>query len=436
MRRYLFLIVPMLVLVACSSAEPVVDTAASSPIDDTSVESMLDDIAVSQDTAETVETAPEVVVEETTEDTVAETTVDTAQDVQLADARVSGHITNLSAGMSVPRGTTVYLHVFDETGDQNMLEAQTAIDGRFIFPDATIQPGNGYMATTMFQGGVFSSDMIRADADTESLDLTLEVYSASDDPTTIRITGVMAQITSVGDSLQVVERIQFVNDADTMYTNLHHGYSLRIDLPPGASVPHMDETSGLVVADDGNTLYDTEPVMPGEPHVVLIAYELPAGVEINRQFVYPFTGTYDLFIDGDALEVTEGDLSYVSDIPDGERTYASYSTTLSSAPSEALTFTVDAAAGSPFSQQNVAMAMMAIGASFLLIGGGMYARTSFFPARQAVSVTDRRAELIKTLAALDEQYEKGTITAKIHQSRRNALKAELAELIQSEGERD
>ncbi len=213
---------------------------------------------------------------------------------------VTGKITNGTAAASPPANISVTLLINHDNATVQHMDTQTAADGSFQFTDVPIVMGYDYVTAALYRDHIFNSAFLVSNASTTTLNLPINIYELTEDPSVLSISGSEAQLSVQGSTLEVRQVLRFHNSSDRLYTtskDLGDGRfgSVLISLPPGAQVVSLDNQTRYIVSPTDSTVLDTTPVLPGDAHVVIIAYIIPYDSQaalIEQPMNYPFEGKH------------------------------------------------------------------------------------------------------------------------------------------------
>jgi len=358
---------------------------------------------------------------------------------------VGGTVVNKSEGGSVPADLALNLHVIssDQSTQAQTFEGTVNPDGSFQFDNVPIQAGWQYLITTLYQDTAFNSDVITADAAQPQLDIPLSIYEVTHDPADIQINGLLMMVQSAqANQLQVVQIASFSNTSDRAFTRASDGTSVSMRLPAGAT--YQDFSGGsYLVSSDGMDIADTQPVLPGDSHVMHVAFTAPYSgtADFAQTLDYPLNGQVEVLVDNSGISVSGSGISALGTRQLGSQSYMSYGGVFTRAAGESLSYGIGGATQTttttPGSNGFSTIAYMLIGAGLLAIGAAfgffMRERTSPNPAANRQANLNPNA-LIKQIADLDLSYQNGEIAEAQYQKQRSVLKARLVALMKDQAE--
>jgi hypothetical protein len=353
---------------------------------------------------------------------------------------VRGQVVNGTQGSAPVSGLSVTLRVFDSEFNEESIETTVNEDGSFVIEDVPIAPERAYIATTSYQDRTFSSAMISGETSDGVLELPITVFETTSDASAISINGVVAQITEAENSLQVAQILSFSNASDRVFSldetvsgNVHP--SVSVPLPAGARILNTaDETDRYVLSSDGSTLLDTQPVRPGQDHIVHVIYSLPydGSTEVELALDYALEGEVRLLVEPGGIRVSSEQLPLLGTESMGNLVMETYGGDLSLPAGAILSYEISGSTASQtvVSQPNnlLPYALIAAGSLSILVSAALY----YFGRRtpSPAGADDRlRQVLIEQIAELDELNQNGQIDAAAYTAHRKRLKARLSSLM-------
>jgi mono/diheme cytochrome c family protein len=378
-------------------------------------------------------------------------------DAPSTDARpvtVSGRVSNRSAGGEVPAGLVVTLRTFDPLtmtplADRDRTAVITA-DGTFDFGDVPMEQGRVVIAAVNYNDRNFASGFVEPPAPDAApvLDLPIELYELTDDPSVVTIRGGVTRLRVVGDSVEVQQLYQFINTSDRLYTSLERGtdgqYSaVEIALPPGAVVLGFDDERAYTIADDGSRVYDMRPLLPNEQRLTVVSYllEYTGALEVEYPLYYALDGQVRFLLQPESVTLTSDDLPFMAQETVGGEAYQVYGAVLQRDAGTLMRYALSgeglqAAVGVEQGGQVVSAETLPLifGVVAAVLGLGLLLAWWLMRRRPAQSdegdtPDSEIARLAREIAALDEQHEKGEINHDLWHAERNHRRARMAELM-------
>ncbi len=360
---------------------------------------------------------------------------------------VSGQVINGTRGAALPADLEVELHSVDRAFNDIVLKTKPDADGKFVFKDVPISAERSYFTAAVIDGRYFASDPIVGDPRAPTLELPFKIYERTADPSVLKVSNVVTQVSPDGDSLFVVQIIRFENTSDRIFSTdepvgADRFASVRVQLPDGAILLGFAIDEARYHVENG-VITDTQPVYPESRHIVHYRYRLPyqpSGTRLALKLQPRIDGIINLFVNPTDLKVTAqaGDQSLPAQGVQGGSDFMLYGGTFQLPPGTTLVYTLSGAlpqplvAEAPITAPNGSLQPFAIAlivGGLLLIGIGLVllvrGTRSMAPARD-------QQQLIAALAQLDEQYRQGKLSQAAYARKRAALKAQLAKLMREE----
>jgi hypothetical protein len=220
---------------------------------------------------------------------------------------VTGTVISGSAGLGVPAGLPVTLHIAhaDKPGafptKTSKWDMALSVDNTFRFENIPALPGDLAFVTASFQGVVQGSPLIPLANEQSSLTIPVTLYAPTGDPgviTLIRVQHILDFNTP--GFMQVLATYDYKNVSDRLYlsdrkTDGNQPVSVEIPLPIGARAIAFSTQPLDRFALGGNLnariVQDTSPVLPGEVHEIIFSYQVPyeGGAPIDQDYPYATT---------------------------------------------------------------------------------------------------------------------------------------------------
>lgn len=356
----------------------------------------------------------------------------------------TGLVTNASSGSPVAEGQRVLLYVVNQSFEEEVLETFTDTEGRYRFEDVPVRRGWHYLVSVQYGDGFFTGGMVAGTPDNPDADMPVSVFDVTDDPAVIVIDDVLTQVIPVEGGLQFVQIFRFTNTSDLLFLTGEaiddtRNVSVRVSLPAGVQVTAFEDQRRYVLADDGRTVLNTQPVFPGDRHIVHVSYVLPdnSPVQISQPLHYRLSGSVQIIAPDmlriDAPQLTTGS----SEIINGN-TFRTYGGSLNLDAGASLQYSISRTTVSTLDTTTLAAAVLAGMGTLALLGAFvLYWRSQRGtpqpqPVPAAASGADLQAQiddLVTQIADLDREQRAGNISAAAYQERRGQLKARLAALM-------
>lgn len=371
-------------------------------------------------------------------------------EVEAAVGTATGQISNETAGGNVPADLTVTLNVLDAEFNNAPRETVSQADGNYTFENVPVQADFSYIVTVRYAGRVFGSDLIQGDAATDGgLNLPVTIYELTDDAGSIRIAGMVSQITVVEDTLQVAQVVSFQNVSDRAYsTNVavdedRYG-SVRLTVPSGAQVVSVtSDDSRYALASDGLAVIDTAPVLPNSEHLVQVVYRLPytGQAQIEQVVEYAVSGPMRLLVTPSSLQVSSEQFEALDAQTLNGIVYQSYGVSVPLVVGDTVRYSLTGGtvsstpAGVISANQLIPSALIGLGVVAVLVAGFLYWRGRQTPVPAQAEPADNQLlidGLIREIAELDAAYSSGQLSEATYRKRRERLKSRLSELMDSD----
>ena len=329
-----------------------------------------------------------------------------------APASVTGTVRSGTVSAVVPAGLQINLFGFD--GEQEAIRQSVAADarGEFRFDPVEIAPGRLFFTTVEYQGVLFRSELAHAPADSSPLELPLTIYETSSNPGGLTVERLHVLIDfPEEDLIRVLELWVLANPSDRVIVS-----PLEIPLPPGAvnlTFEQGELGERFELTEQG--FVDREPIPPGSGiDQLAFAFDLPAAARFEQQVQQPVQAV-TVLVPAEGARVSGLEDRGVQDLGGlPMRNYIGGPLD----PGELLSFRVSGAVGS-----SPAMESTLIGAA-ALVGSGLLALRWWKPGKpQRLPAPENTDEIIRAIARLDDEFERGEIDKADYQPQRAALKA-------------
>ena len=362
---------------------------------------------------------------------------------------VSGTVTNSTAGGVVPADLALSLHILSADGQSEVqtLTGTVGAGGSYRFADVPFTRDAQYVVTAAHGGAVYNSEVVVGDPASPQLDLPLSIYDVADDPASISVNGIlmMLQPDTQPGLLSVVEIVSFTNTSDRAFLRQDGTTpaSVSVRLPPGAVYQDFSGGSYQLSA-DGSEISDTQPVLPGDEHVMHLVFTIPTSgtVSLAQSLSYPLNGQLEIMVPSDTLSVSGSEISTLGTRQMGDRSFTSFGGTYNRPAGGQVEFQVSGAANS--ASASASTAVVPVGgisvAAYALIGVGLLAigaAFGFFLRERTGSARNGNAranKLIRQIADLDMRYEQRKISVNHYNVKRQALKDELTALLKAQAQ--
>ncbi len=364
---------------------------------------------------------------------------------------VSGTVINGSGG-EVPPGTTVTLHGFEHATDASSTNttpqevvtetAETDANGTFTFNNVAIPQGRIFLAEASYQGTVFQSGPVVADAGASELTIPdITVYDSTTDSGGLVVEQLHVSFDmAVDGGVQVFELFTISNSSDKAFVFSTDGSSLPfMPLPEGAS------NVGLELSQNSAPIMPTESgdyaLPPSQDFYSIIAFfNMPYdnSLELTQPLALPVSS---------ALIIVPEGIKVKSDILTDEglqqtqqganvQVYSSSSLSAGSPLEITLSGKVNSAGtSSTGNSQTLLIGAGAFGVVLILAGVWMFLRDrgkvdddNFEETEEDEDEFETAEEVMDAIIALDDLYRAKKIPEEAYQTRREELKERLKEL--------
>jgi mono/diheme cytochrome c family protein len=363
---------------------------------------------------------------------------------------VRGQVINGTTGAPVPPDLPITLFFYDAELRESTLTTTADATGAFAFENVPMSETFQYAAIATYNDRSFFNPPVPGSAN-GTLNLSVTIYELTEDPVAITITGMVAQVTAIGDSLEVTQLFTLRNTGDRAYSTTGttpdgRPVSLTIPLPPGAVVVGFpDGESRFTISADGAAVQDTAPVIPGSDHFIAVVYIIPyAGSAIIEQPLnYGISGPVRILVRPEGVTLTGERLPTTGVETVGQSQWNGYGGVLTYAAGDVLRYELTGAAQSVGSRDTgvvtsnnlLPIIVIVIIGEIILVAGlylwwrGHRAKRGAADASKAKSDPVLMDGLIRQIAELDAQHERGEIADEGYQRQRALLKARLTEIM-------
>jgi len=358
---------------------------------------------------------------------------------------VSGRVVNRTQNAPVPGQEVTLVQHRGDAADQ--VRAVTGADGVFQFEQVALEDSASLALTTSYLGVpyVTPDEAIRRGADLE-----IAVYDTTSSDAAVRADAYHLLVNAHGPTLEVLEILSLVNDGDrTIYGA--DGLSLRVPLPSGFSGL---EVEAAAVAHTASGFASRWPVPPGRARL-RFRYRLPAGEAFSRPAPYP-ASMVSVLIHPPGVGVESRSLANqgVVDFEGQKFLHLVGSNVATGAP---IDFQVTGGAGEEghIHAEEAGLDRDTLKWGLLGLAVVLGALGVFYRPRKKAGVhrdkqdrqderspaihrrgdreglEERRAEVIRQIAELDDAHEAGRVDEASYQKRRSELKAEAVRLTEA-----
>ncbi len=364
------------------------------------------------------------------------------------DGAVSGRLANGTAQGATTVGDTVSLLIFGVKEQAQTGERQTILgpDGGFTFTGLDRDPNVAYFLLAEHQGITYSNPQPfqLKDEPTRQADITVYDTTTSDRDLRFERTNLLVTEADPG-MLQLMQMGTLVNVGDRTFVTENPGEGvlargIRFGLPRGALNAQVQagfDQSDVLPAVDG--IQVASPMRPGRQQFAL-SFQLPfngSSADIGLQLSYP-ADAFSLYapLNGARLESTQLQSQGQANL--GGQTYALYGMTSVERNTVvgARLANLPSVGGSGLSNNQLTMiglgvALFVLGAGTLLFGTRPRPAAAGPRSGETSAVEEERLRLVVKLAALDERFAAGEVTANDYHAERERGKERLLELTRA-----
>ena len=356
------------------------------------------------------------------------------------DGVIDGQVVNGTAGGGNVSALDVTLLVFVDDALTETITAVTDDQGRFEFSDLAIGPGYEYLVSAHYMGvDYYGAVIFGADEASTFIEVPVCDTTASDEA--IRVVQAHTIMVIEEGSLSVSEYFLFSNNDDRTYVGSEDAVAdgikgtLVFTLPEGA----MDFGAPTELIQDfiflaGGTFADTLPFPPGERELVY-SYSLPmSGLDV---YTIPLKVNYpadnvSLMVQGEDVEVTSDQLVLAGPVEDEEGGQFIHLKGENLPRSTTINVHISRLPGG-IDPASIALWLVV---AVLILGVVVY----IFKRKGLVSVPrvskrfDEDVELqtqrlMREIAQLDDEFERGAVDEDVYRQSRSEKKARLLELM-------
>jgi hypothetical protein len=373
---------------------------------------------------------------------------------------INGNITNGTAGGKVPPNLSLVLHILDQNGNETTQNATADANNAFSFKSVPIQADREYVVTTNYLDRIFGSDFVTGDPAKTTMELPVKIYELTSVPDVIKLTSLTTQVNASGDQLQIAQVIHVQNTSDKMFTgdkkiDQDRYPSITFALPKGASIMGFaNDESRYSIAQDGTTITDTAPVIPGEDHVMHVIYTIPYkdGMTVEQSIPYAMDGMVQLLLQPETMTAKTDQLASLGVQTQSQRNtnYQTYANGVKLTPGSVLKYELHGSAaasttnastsgGNVISRELIVGLLVGVGIGIVMVGIVFMVRDRMVvrkpDSNQYDPMTQQRIDaLIDQLAQLDDEFSSGRVDKKSYEKRRQRLKIRLSRLMEGGAE--
>ena len=361
---------------------------------------------------------------------------------------VTGQLVNGTLGAPAPAEVLVLALVTDSEGGLiSALDALSDDEGRFIVDGLPGVDNGQYIFSADYRGALYRTVRGAGDLDGE---LRLTVYEPTEDVSVIEVTKhvqVIAEVDKTERTVAVVEFVRLANRSDrTLTPNLNNPAQmsfLRFSLPPQSyELNVQSDLQGRDVIPVGTGFAVTSPVPPGEHSVEFSYFFTYEGSTVAyRQGLHQGADIYQALVPEDLASVLVKPLELATPISIQDTKYQVWETQgigpgqglmveVTGLPQPGLLGRVGRSLTTTETWQVILPGLLGASLASLLLLGLLRVRWSRGPTLEGNSSLPEvtpfdRASLIREIADLDDQFEKGSHSEGEYRSKRQRLKAQV-----------
>lgn len=381
------------------------------------------------------EAEPTITGEDSATEEITDSTPEaTEKNEDISTGTVRGTISH-GAGEAIPADLEVTLLAFD--GFEPAFDMSTIAlgDGSFVFENIELAEQRIFFTTVTYGGASYSSRFDIMQEAANELEFAVTIYDSTTDKSNLSITWLAVRFEfTMEDSVRVHVFYQVTNPSqETVVSASMEDPIMNYSLPDNATNFSFEEEfagENFVITDDG--FGDTSPIAAeSDDYTLAFAYDLPYDREllltqnidlpVNELFVF-------LPVDGPNLN-TEA-FTQTGETVIGEVDYLAFN--LKEVEVGLIDIEVEGrnpAGPAGFLGLDVEVNLIVSAAVFIvaILAVGLFVVQN----REKVSGSEELSsvDLIDAIIALDEKHEAGYITQAVYQSKREALKSQLKELL-------
>lgn len=363
---------------------------------------------------------------------------------------VSGTIIDENVGAAVTGVQEVMLHIWDANNTAiNMLHANSAADGSFLFTGVDLQPQYVYGVMAVFQGVTYLSEVIPPKEGSQQLQLDVPVYETTQDLSAVQIDQMHVLFNFAPDGLELTEVYAVSNSGqrtvkDAVELADGKAATLRYALPADADYVFFqpDEGDRFVKFEGG--FADTSALLPAEQsNRFAVQYMVPYTQQRDYDYTAPVNIKAMNFLvpENSGVQLKGNGITGPETMTSGAgKTYELYSAAgLSAGQSLHVSITGKPTVGGAPASARTMNLPIALGGGllgFAMIGAAVwFLRKPQDSAKEELDGTDAYAgedmldEIINRIAALDQAHEEGRVPDDEYGRTRTRLREEAKGLL-------
>lgn len=368
--------------------------------------------------------------------------------LDVVPGEVTVEVVNQGEGGDLPSGLQVTLEGFDHMNRVYRQALPVNKGDRITFKSVPFKPGRMYVATMIYQGAVYRSDIVEVKPDSPSLDLVVEVYDTTTDQAALSIERLHVFVNfSQKDVVQFGEMFTISNFGEkTVIAKEKGGPVLDFFLPEGAENLRFESGSlgeRYLLTEEG--FGDTLSIPPGSGvYQMLVFFDMPyenQRLEFEQKMTLP-VGAVVVIIPAEGVQLKNSSLKDlgVREVQDGSiHVYSGEQLH----EGEDISFSLSGLPGQPGlgneavsgeNRRNVIIGLSVFGGVLFFVGRSIYLQSQKDGDWDSplLSGEVEKEEIMDAIIALDDSYANGEIKEDAYRARRSDLKSRLAALIEEE----
>lgn len=374
---------------------------------------------------------------------------------QMVTGNITGSIIHGTTGGTLPDEMTATLHLMDSEFGNITLDSPVTTEGSYSFEGIPLDPGHTLVVSVEYNDATFVSDFVSGTVEAETLELPVVVYDLTYDPGVIRVGSIVSQVFTDQHTLQVFEIIEVWNDSDRIYMGtdadddgVDGNQTISFTIPANAEFIDITGEGRYTVSEDGRVVTDSLPVVPGDAHVVHMAYILPYQdrTTITQTMSYPLEGRIEVHADTHDLGVESELLAHIGSYqPSATTSLTAYGNAASMAVGDTYSYDVVGIASAVAATSTTSTGsdddsilpyiLLGFGITMVFGSGGFLMMDSRRKRNQNTPETVPEPtidEIIQRIAALDMAFDADEIEESAYYEKRAALKRQVATMMSQE----
>jgi len=336
----------------------------------------------------------------------------------------------------------VTLHGFDQMSVVLTETTTVSADGVYAFENVEMPEGRIFLTTVDYEGITYGSEVATAGADTQEIDLPIEIFGTSSDLSLLSVDRLHFFFEFLGPKIVRVVELYIVSNPTQQTIVAPDGQQavLSFSIPKeAANLEIQDGAIGerFIKTEDG--FADTAPIRPGMGNYqVLFSYEMPYSrkLELTRP-VQLTTNAVVILASANGMEI-KGDTLQDAGTRDVQGTmYRLYNgSAMAAGEIFELTLTGKMVGEDLNDTSGILIGLGALGFALVLAGFWLYRRNSGFedeqdkPAEADEIVSDETPEsIMDAILTLDDLYQAHQLPEEAYLQRRSELKARLQKVL-------